>query len=55
MLNSDDLLVQATAEKSLKLHMQKCKVRETEEENNFTGYKIAKNNLVFKNISTNSP
>ena len=50
MLNSDNLVVRVTAEKSLKLYMQKRKVKETEQEHNFAGYEFDENDLVVKNI-----
>ena len=50
MLNYDGLVVLATAEKSLKLHMQKLKVKETEQEYNFARYEINENGVVDKNV-----
>ena len=50
MLNSDDLVVRATDEKSIKLHMRKRKVKETEQENNFAGHVIDENNPVVKHV-----
>ena len=49
MLNSNDEVVRKTAEKSLKLHMEKRKIKETDLGNNFAGYEIDKQGLVVKN------